>query len=303
MINIFITLILFFITLPSYAQLRIFACEPEWASLSNTLGGDWVKVYSATTAQQDVHQIQARPSLIAQIRRANLVVCTGAELEVGWLPLLLKRSANRSVQPGQKGYFMAAEQVERLGIPESIDRSMGDIHAGGNPHVHLDPRRLLVIAEALALRLSALDPGSKVNYISNLKTFKHKFSKGIADWEKRAKPLRGLNVVVHHANWDYLLDWLSIEAVATLEPKPGLPPTAFHLAHLKSSLHDKAPAFILRTPYQSRRPAQWLSEQTSIPVVMLPYTVGGTEEISDLFTLFDVSINLMITSIEKRVGP
>jgi zinc/manganese transport system substrate-binding protein len=136
--------------LPARAALNVFACEPEWAALAKEIGGQRVAVASATTAQQDPHHVEARPSLIAHMRRADLLVCTGAELETGWLPVLLARSGNAKVQPGKPGYFEAAAFVELLDVPTTVDRSHGDIHAAGNPHVHTDPRRLAIIAERLA---------------------------------------------------------------------------------------------------------------------------------------------------------
>jgi len=141
----------------AYAQINVFACEPEWSALAHALGGNELKIYSATTAQQDPHHIQARPSLIAKTRQADILICTGAELEVGWLPLLLRKSANKKIQPGQIGYFMAAEKVSLLEKPTLLDRSQGDIHASGNPHIHLDPHRMALIATALAKTLIKVD--------------------------------------------------------------------------------------------------------------------------------------------------
>ncbi len=273
---------LLFVALPSQAALNIFACEPEWASLSEEIGGDKVKVYSATTAKQDVHRIQARPSLIAKMRRADLVVCTGAELEAGWLPLLLQRASNRKVQPSQPGYFMAAEQVERLDIPKVLDRSMGDVHAGGNPHIHLDPRRLQKIAQLLAERLVEIDADHSAFYKARLKAFEQRWQAAIKRWQTEATPLKGLAVVTHHKDWRYLLDWLGLEEVATLEPKPGLPPSASHLVTLKTKMDNQKAAMILRAAYQEARPSEWLSNKTGIPAVQLPYTVGGSKTAKDL---------------------
>ncbi len=285
---------LLFVALPSQAALNIFACEPEWASLSEEIGGDKVKVYSATTAKQDVHRIQARPSLIARMRRADLVVCTGAELEAGWLPLLLQRASNRKVQPSQPGYFMAAEQVERLDIPKVLDRSMGDVHAGGNPHIHLDPRRMQKIAQLLTQRLIEIDAANSEFYKARLKAFEQRWQAAIKRWQTEAAPLKGLAVVVHHKDWRYLLDWLGLEEVATLEPKPGLPPSASHLATLKTKMANQKAAMILRTAYQEARPSEWLSNKTGIPAVQLPYTVGGSKTAKDLFGLFDETLALML---------
>ncbi len=284
---------------PSFAALKVFACEPEWAALSKELGGDRVEVYSATSARQDVHRIQARPSLIARVRNADLVVCSGAELEAGWLPLLLRRAANARVQPGQVGYFMAAEQVERLDIPSSLDRAEGDVHASGNPHVHLDPQRLLSIAHALGERMQRIDPVNAGVYQSSLQHFEARWSDAMRQWRQRAAPLAHKAVVVHHKDWRYLLDWLQMQAVASLEPKPGLPPSASHLARLKAQMARQPAAMILRAAYQEARPSLWLSEQSGIPALELPYTVGGSERADDLFGLFDDTIDRLLQVIEQ----
>lgn len=288
---------LLFIALPSQAALNIFACEPEWASLSEELGGGRVAIYSATTAKQDVHRIQARPSLIAKMRRADMVICTGAELEAGWLPLLLQRAANRKVQPGQPGYFLAAEQVERLDIPHKVDRSMGDVHADGNPHVHLDPRRILKIARLLSARLIEIDAENASFYQSRLADFEQRWQMAIERWQQQAEQLKGVKVVVHHKDWRYLLDWLGMQEVATLEPKPGLPPNASHLAGLKKQLAEQPAAMILRAAYQEARPSEWLAERTGISAIQLPYTVGGSGAAADLFGLFDESLALMLKAV------
>lgn len=285
--------------LSANATLHVFACEPEWATLTQTLGGTRVNVYTATTAQQDVHQIQARPSLIAQMRKSDLLVCTGAELEVGWLPLLLQRSANPNVQQGKVGHFMAAEQVERLDVLTKVDRNMGDVHASGNPHVHLDPNRLLLIAEKLSLRLQALEPDQSIFYQQQFKQFSDKWQHSIQQWAKQAKPLQGVTVVTHHKDWRYLLNWLDMIEVATLEPKPGLAPTASHLAQLKQKMTDSPAKVIMRAHYQNARPSEWLAAQTTIPAVELPYTVGGDPQANDLFSLYQVTLDRLLNATQK----
>src|SRR5262249_29210064 len=134
------------------AALNVFTCEPEWASLAQELGGDKVSVFSATTAQQDPHRVEARPSLIARFRNADVLICAGSELEIGWLPLLFTQSGNDRIQPGSRGYIEASQYVTRLEVPKVIDRALGDIHPQGNPHVHLDPRNIAKIAEVVTAR-------------------------------------------------------------------------------------------------------------------------------------------------------
>ncbi len=278
------------LALPAQAALNVFACEPEWAALATELGGERVSVYAATTAQQDPHRIEARPSLIARMRQADVLVCTGAELEAGWLPVLLRQSANGRVQSGQPGYFMAAEQVERLEVPAVADRALGDLHMTGNPHVHTDPRRLLQIAGALGERLAVLDAANAAYYRARLEDFRVRWQQAMARWTTQAAVLRGVRVISHHQDWVYLYDWLGLTEVARLEPRPGIPPSAAHLATLTTRLKQQPAAMVLRTPYQDARPAAWLAERTGMKVVVLPYTVGGSPQATDLFALFDETV-------------
>ena len=255
------------------AKLYVFACEPEWAALAQELGGDQLKIYSATSALQDPHHIQARPSLIAQARKADLLVCTGAELEVGWLPLLLRRAGNARIQPGQPGHFLAAEHVEMLEVPEKLDRSLGDIHAGGNPHIHTDPRNILRIAGQLSQRLQALDPEHRESFQQRYLEFEARWQDSMRQWNERALPVKGAKIVVHHGFWSYLIDWLGLSSIATLEPVPGVPPSTGHLAKVKRMLNTQQAVMIINTSYMNDRPVHWLSEQTGLPVVTLPASV------------------------------
>ena len=270
----------------AYAQLNVFTCEPEWAALTKALGGNAVKVYSATTAQQDPHHIQARPSLIAKVRRADLLVCTGAELEVGWLPLLLRKSGNGNIQPNSMGYFMAADHISLLEKPVVLDRSLGDIHAAGNPHFHFDPKRILQIAGALTMRLEKIDPANAERYQKNGLDFSREWTQAMGRWEQQFKALRGKRIVVSHNSWVYLEQWLGLIKVATLEPKPGIPPGSGHLSKVLSELKQNPADMILYADYQSDKPARWLSQKTGIPIVALPFSVAEKESLEQWFERF-----------------
>jgi len=273
--------------LVSNAELFVFACEPEWAALTEEIGGDLVEVYSATTALQDPHYIQARPSLIAKVRRADLVICSGAQLEIGWLPALLQKANNRDVLPGSTGYMEASSSVVRVDVTGNVDRAKGDIHPQGNPHVQTNPHNIAVIARAIATRLSKVDSVNSKSYEENLKQFIERWNNAVERWEAEAAGLRGKKVITHHKSWVYLLQWLGVEEVANLEAIPGLPPTAAHLGKLTSEFGDGGADVIIRAPYQHAKPSNWLSERTEIEAIMLPLTVGGTEAATDLFALFD----------------
>jgi zinc/manganese transport system substrate-binding protein len=272
---------------PAAATLNVLACEPVWGSLVRELAGERAEVTSATTAMQDPHRIEARPALLARARRADLLVCTGAELEVGWLPLLQRESGNAAIQGGKPGYFEAARFLSLIEKPASVDRSMGDVHAAGNPHLHLDPRNLLRTAEALAARLAALDPAGASIYEARHREFAARMASSISRWEKEAAPLKGLRIVVHHKSWSYLAAWLGLEVAADLEPLPGVEPSVAHLAQVLEKLKAQPARMVLRTPYQSPRGSRWIAERAGIKEVELPFTVGGSDQATDLFTLFD----------------
>lgn len=275
------------------AKIKAFACEPEWASLLSELGGKDISVYQATSPKQDPHRVEARPSLVARMRSSDIIVCSGADLEIGWLPVLLQSAGNSKVHPGQPGHFMAAEFVERLDVPEKVDRSMGDVHPYGNPHVHLDPRNLAVIAGALTQRLGEIDPDRASAYAQRNALFQEKLSASIQRWETEAVSLKGLNVVTYHRDSIYLVKWLEMEMSMTIESKPGIPPSTGHLAKLLKELKAKPADLILRNAYNEPKAPQWLHERTGIALVELPYTVGGTKQAKDLFTLFDDTIERM----------
>ena len=284
---------------PAHAALRVFACEPEWGALAQELGGSLVEVSVATSALQDPHQIQAKPSLIARARNADLVVCTGAELEIGWLPILLQQSGNAKVQPGQPGNFAAADYVRKLEIPTQLDRSQGDVHAAGNPHIQTDPRNIAQAAVALAARLQLLDAANASQYAKAQVDFSQRWQQAMVRWSTRAAPLKGVPVVSQHKAFVYLYDWLGLKEVAVLEPKPGVEPTASHLQEVLSALKAAPARMVLYSAYQDARPSEWLSKNAGIPVVKIPFTVGGTDGAKDLFSLFDDTVTRLLAAQGK----
>lgn len=274
----------------AWAGLNVFACEPEWGALATELGGPGTTVYVATTALQDPHHVDARPSLIARLRRAELVVCTGAELEVGWMPVLLRQAANPRVQPGQPGYFAAAEQVHMLELPSRLDRAEGDVHPYGNPHIQTDPRNIALVATAMAQRMAELDPANAATYRQRYQDFAQRWTQAISRWQEQAATLKGVPIVVQHKSWVYLTHWLGLNEVAALEPKPGIPPSSAYLAEVLEQLRSHPARMVVHAAYQDPRASKWLSERAGIPAVELPFTVGGAPGADDLFGLFDVTI-------------
>lgn len=283
---------------PAHAALNVFACEPEWAALVKELGGEDVKVYTATTALQDPHHIQARPSLIAKMRQADLVVCTGAELETGWLPVLLSESGNGKVQPGQPGYFEAARHVALLEKPVRLDRAEGDVHASGNPHIQTDPRNIARVAGALAKSMAQADSANAADYARREQAFQTRWTQAMKAWDAKAAPLKGVPVAVQHNAFPYLENWLGLKRVAILEPRPGVEPSAPYLASVLAGLKTNPAKMVLKAAYQSGRPSAWLAERAGITAVDLPFTVGGSAKANDLYSLFDDTLDRLLEALK-----
>lgn len=280
--------------LPAHAALNVLACEPEWGALAQELGGDKVKVANATTALQDPHRIEARPSLIARARNAELLVCTGAELEIGWLPILLRESGNPLIQPGQPGNFEATRYVTLLEKPQRLDRAEGDIHAAGNPHIQTDPRNIALVAAAMSKTLAAVDSANAAYYQVRYADFKTHWSAAITRWETQAAPLKGTVIVAQHQAYPYLENWLGLKQVATLEPKPGVEPSVASLTAVLVKLKITPAKMVIRSAYNDGRASEWLSQRANIPAVELPFTVGGTPGASTLYGLFDDTISRLL---------
>ncbi|HEY1096513.1 MAG TPA: zinc ABC transporter substrate-binding protein [Alphaproteobacteria bacterium] len=280
------------------AAINIFACEPEWASLAQEIGGDKVNVKSATTAQQDVHHIQARPSLLAAMRQSDLVFCTGAELEIGWLPLLLTQAGNSKVQSGSDGWLMASDYVQRLEVPARLDRANGDVHPMGNPHIQMDPRNIAIVAKALAQRLNTIDPANAPYYSKRYADFSTRWQAAMARWNTEIASLRGTPIAVQHRCWSYLINWMGLTMVTTLEPKPGIPPTSRHLAQVLEKLKIQPVKAVLYAAYEGDNGVIWLSDKAGIPAIQLPFTVGGNAQSKDLFGLYDSTIAMLKARIK-----
>ncbi len=295
--KILLTFSLLLLSSHAHAVLNVFVCEPEWAALTQELAGDKVSIYTAIGALQDPHRVEARPSLIAKARRANLVVCTGAELEVAWLPVVLRESGNNSVLPGDTGYFEAAEFVSMREVPTRLDRGDGDVHAQGNPHIQTDPRNFLPIADALTKRLIQLDAANSNEYQQRLATFNTQWRAAIVRWEQQAIPLKGMPVLVQHKGFTYLSDWLMLKEIATLEPKPGMEPSASHLSQILNTLQKQPAKMVLRAAYQDARPSEWVAQRAHLNMVELPFTVGGSDKAKNLYALFDDTITKLLAGL------
>ena len=271
----------------------VFACEPEWAALTLALYPK-AQIFSATNHLQDPHHIEARPSLIARLRQADLAICTGAGLEAGWLPVLQSRAGNPKVQDGQPGMFYAAKASALIQSgPSTLNPFSGDVHAEGNPHIHADPHRLRQVARALRDRLVQLRQSDVAEITAAHADFDARLAAKINEWERLAAPLKGKAIVVQHSTFDYLWLWLQISRLADLEPKPGMSPTPGHLERIQQLVKQGSVSAIVIAEHHDRRPAEWLVRQDvkrKLPLLVLPATVT------------EVSANALIDWLEGLVA-
>jgi zinc/manganese transport system substrate-binding protein len=281
---------------PAAAALNVFACEPEWAALAQELAGDKVSTFSATTALQDPHRIEAKPSLISRIRSADMLICSGSELEVGWLPLLFTQGGNDAIQPGSLGFIEASQYVVKLEVPRVIDRALGDIHPAGNPHIHLDPRNIAKVGAVITERLGEIDAPNAAYYRARAEDFNKRWDAAMQKWRQAAAPLKGMPIVVYHKDMSYFINWASMREAGSLEPRPGIPPTPTHLAELVERMKRSPAKAVVYSPYNNPGAAQFLSQRANIPIVPLPFTVGGSQKAKDLFGLFDDTIERLLAA-------
>ncbi len=284
---------------PAFGALSVFACEPEWGALVNEIAGDRASVFVATTAMQNPHLVQARPSLIAHARLADLIIYSGAELEVGYLPVILQQSGNDKIQVGKPGNLDASKYVPLIEVPAVLDRSLGDVHPQGNPHIHYDPRNMIRVGEELKKRLAVIDPAGAPEYEARYNAFRDRMSVAIKQWEQEAAPLKGVAVIENHKEVSYLFHWLGMPVVGALEPKPGVEPTAAHLVELVENQKVHPAKLIVPTSNRDPKPSEWLSEQIKIPVAPVPLTIGGSPGAKDLFSLYDDAIKTLLAGLNS----
>lgn len=257
------------------ASLRIVATLPDLAAIARDIGGDRVSVEALVLPTQDPHFVDARPSMTLGLHRADLLILAGADLEEGWLPTLQVGARNAAIQPGAPGLLDASTLVELLDVQaERVDRSMGHVHPSGNPHYNYDPRRMHRVARGIAARLQQLDPGGAAHYAAGLTRFEQRLEAAIGRWESRLAPLRGRAVITYHQSFIYLSDWLGLRAIATLEPKPGIPPTPGHIQRALALADTDPPVFLLQERWYPARTAQLVAARLGVPLLIFE---GGAD--------------------------
>jgi zinc/manganese transport system substrate-binding protein len=255
---------------PAHA-LRVVATVPDLAALAKEVSGDKVSVSALALATQDPHFVGAKPNLAIELNRADLLLLVGLDLEVGWLPVLLTGARNPAIQPGARGHLDCSQFVRRLDVPAGpIDRSMGDIHPGGNPHYLVDPRAAAAVSRAIAARLAELDPRNAAAYQAGLGTFLERLEAERTGWERRFAPHRGAPILAYHKTWVYLADWLGLVEVAHLEPKPGIPPNPTHVAQVLEVAKTRGARLLLQEDYYPPSTSKLVASRAGVPFVQVP---------------------------------
>ncbi|MDA1191505.1 MAG: metal ABC transporter substrate-binding protein [Candidatus Poribacteria bacterium] len=275
--------------------LRVVTTVPSLAAITKEVGGGLVEVESIARGVQDPHYLEAKPSFMRDLNKADLLIFNGLELEVGWLPLIVKGARNDKLTPGSPGLLDASENIERLEVPVGqIDRSMGDVHPEGNPHYLLDPRNGVIVSAAIAKRLSELDPTHAADYAANQKRFAAAMGERIADWESRLRSLKDRPFVAYHKTFTYLADWIGFKVVGFIEEKPGIPPSPRHLAELSRCIDADGVHVVIYANYNPKKQVEGIAERTAAAAVELPADVGAEKSILTYADLFE--------TIVKRIG-
>ena len=283
---VFALSIIFCLSLSLFPKIKVVATYPYIADLVKTVGGENVQVKALSKGSWDPHTIVPKPSLIAKVRKADLLIINGAQLELGWLPPLLNQANNAGVMPGKKGFLDLSKSVTLIQVPDSVSRAGGDIHPAGNPHYCLNPDHIPLLSAAITAKLEQMDSGNSSLYRENNKVFQELWAKKLGEWETVMSPLKGKKVIEYHRNMDYFLERFGIEVCETVEPLPGIPPTSRHVRHLIDKVRNGGIALILHDVYHSKKTSKFLSQKTGIPYVIVPHDVGAVDEALDVVTLY-----------------
>jgi len=282
--NIFLLLLL---PLALSAHLNIAVSYPYIGAITKEIGKDHVHTIVLAQGNWDPHFVVPRPSLISKLRGADALIMNGGQLEIGWLPPLIKRANNRRVNPDASTFLNLSQQVEMINKPKSVDRSQGDIHPDGNPHFHLDPANVMFLARSIATFLSDMDREHRSIYEANLRDFEKEWQQNMKRWEERMAPRRGLKVIQFHDNLAYFNRAFGLVNIGTIEPLPGIPPSSRHTMELIELIKEEKPYRIFHDVYHSTKTAEYISAKTGIKIVLMPHDIGALESIGSLVGLFD----------------
>lgn len=271
-------------------QLHVVATYAYIGDIAQRIGKDRVEVVSLARGDYDPHVIIPKPSYIAKVRTADLLIINGAQLEIGWLPQIIRQANNGAVQPGERGFLDLSMHVHLIDVPTSVSRELGDVHPEGNPHFFLDPYNIPVIAKAITNRLSELDPDNQSFYEANEKELDTLWQVKIKQWEEQLKPFKGEKVVEYHKIFDYFLNRFGFKLVGTIEPLPGIPPTTKHIADVEELIKREGVKYILQDVYNPQDASMYLSKKLNIKLIIMPHDVGSVKEADNVFSVFDVIV-------------
>ena len=268
-------------------QLQIVATYGYIGDIAQRIGKDRVDVVSLARGDYDPHVIIPKPSYIAKLRRADLLIINGAQLEIGWLPQIIRQANNGAVQPGERGFLDLSMHVHLIDVPTSVSRELGDVHPEGNPHFFLDPDNIPIIAEAITEKLSELDPDNQTFYEANDKEVYAQWQQKMKEWEGKLAPLKGEKVVEYHKIFDYFLNRFGFSLVGTIEPLPGIPPTTRHIAEVEQLIKREGVKYVLQDVYNPQDASLYLSKKLNVKLIIMPHDVGSVKEADDVFSVFD----------------
>lgn len=281
----------------SSAKLKVVTTTQDLASIASFIGKDRIEIDYIAKGYQDPHFVDPKPSYLLKLREADLLIAVGLELEVGWLPPLIKDSRNPEIISG-KGYLDASEGIQVLEKPSGqITRAEGDVHPFGNPHYWLDPENGKIIAQNIAEKLSQLDPDNSEFYQKNLEEFQQQIDEKLREWQKLIEPFRGAEVITYHRTRGYFASRFGLQVAGEIEPKPGIPPTPSHTLEIINRIKTDKIKVILVEPYYDLKTPESIAQRSAAKLLVLPTSVGGEEDVQDYFQLFDYNLNLLIQNL------
>jgi zinc/manganese transport system substrate-binding protein len=284
----------------AFAAINVITSTQDLASIVKEVGGDKVTVESLAKGYQDPHFVEAKPSFILKLNRADLLVAVGRELEIGWLPPLITQSRNSKIQPGSPGYLDASQNARILDIPTgAITRAMGDVHPQGNPHYWLDPDNGRRIAQQVQGKLTELSRGDAAYFAQRYADFDRRLAEATRRWKATMAPYKGTKVVTYHRSWPNFADAFGLDVIGYIEPKPGIPPSPAHTLDLEQEMKRQNVKIILVEPYFDLKTPNAIARDTGAKVLVMPPSVGGVKEVNDYFQLFDYDSNLLVNAIKE----
>ena len=285
---------------PAWAPLNVVTTTGDLASIAQEVGGDKIKVSSLAKGYQDPHFVEAKPSFVLLLNKANLLIAIGRDLEIGWLPPLITQSRNAAIQPGADGDLDASANVKILDLPTgAITRAMGDVHPSGNPHYWLDPENGKRIAKSIQEKLSRMDAANAAYYAQREADFERRLSEAQGRWKATMAPYKGTKIITYHRSWPNFADAFGLDVIGYVEPKPGIPPTPQHTLDVINAMKAQNVKIILVEPYFDSKTPNSIASNTGAKVLVMPPSVGGVPEVTDYLKLFDHDIAMLVDAIKS----